>query len=604
MFRKKYKFVDFIFMFYQLNPMISVIKTFYYLIYFTIPFLRIKATAYFVDTAIEIVQENGLRPERIFLPIVFILLMMIYDIVGKSIMGMLMKYAKKDTELAVIPNLTEHMVSLKYRYFENKESMDVISRVTDKFVDMIIAVNDTLFELLYCLFSIVGFVIVLGEQYWWLAILFVGLSFPTYMMGYRFAEKTYQVDKSLAGTDRKNEYYYEVLTGRDSVNERYLFGYEKMISSYYKEGYEFARRQRKKIERRKYIRMRSISDIISLSSILIVGTLISGTISGKISLGVFASLSLTIFPLGEMLSWRLPVQTSSMKLFSEFLNDVNTFFSYEVNRGATEAVARTKIQLNSIEFEHVSFKYPGTYKYVLNNISFKFYAGQHYAIVGANGEGKSTIIKLLTGLYDNYEGNIYINDQELRDYESAERKALIAVLYQDFARFPLTFYENVAIGNAVDMDNSAAVKNACDNFELQDVVDKLPKGINTSLTKAKNGGVDLSGGEWQRLALARLFINEAPIKILDEPTAALDPIAESRMYEHFQRISDRNKSNIIIFISHRLGSVKLADKILVIGGGTISEQGDFRTLMNKNGIFANMYRAQSDWYKSEDEKEN
>jgi ATP-binding cassette subfamily B protein len=260
-------------------------------------------------------------------------------------------------------------------------------------------------------------------------------------------------------------------------------------------------------------------------------------------------------------------------------------------------------ELKTIEFKDVSFQYPGTEPYILKNFNAKLESGRHYAIVGINGAGKTTLTKLITGLYGEYEGEILINGRDLKSYTQAEIKALSAVVYQDFCRYPLDFYNNIAIGNANDMENREKVEDAVNIIGLAETVDKLPKKYETPITKIKDDGVDISGGEWQKVALARLIINPAPLKILDEPTAALDPVSESQVYEQFGEIvnqnktNDNNDNNITIFISHRLGSTKLADEIIVISDGKAAETGTFDELMAKNGIYAEMFASQAEWYK-------
>lgn len=201
----------------------------------------------------------------------------------------------------------------------------------------------------------------------------------------------------------------------------------------------------------------------------------------------------------------------------------------------------------------------------------------------------------------NTRAEIFINDKELKEYTQAEIKALSAVLYQDFCRYPLDLYNNIAIGNVNEMKNFEKVETAVNIIGLSKTVEKLPQKYKTPITKVKKDGVDLSGGEWQRIALARLIINPAPIKILDEPTAALDPISESRVYKQFKEVISQNQRNelngITIFISHRLGSSKLADEIIVVAEGKAIEIGTFDELMRKDGIYAEMFKSQSEWYK-------
>lgn len=305
----------------------------------------------------------------------------------------------------------------------------------------------------------------------------------------------------------------------------------------------------------------------------------------KLTIGMFTSLVTAIVGLSQQLQWSISTYISDFKYKIEYLKDLNKFLEFEEDKNATCLPDMNILELKTIEFKNVSFKYPSTESYVLKNFSAKFQAGNHYSIVGVNGAGKTTITKLLTRLYDEYEGEIFINDKELKEYTQAEIKALSAVLYQDFCRYPLDLYNNIAIGNVNEMKNFEKVETAVNIIGLSKTVEKLPQKYKTPITKVKKDGVDLSGGEWQRIALARLIINPAPIKILDEPTAALDPISESRVYKQFKEVVSQNQRNelngITIFISHRLGSSKLADEIIVVAEGKAIEIGTFVDIYEK-----------------------
>ena len=211
--------------------------------------------------------------------------------------------------------------------------------------------------------------------------------------------------------------------------------------------------------------------------------------------------------------------------------------------------------------------------------------------MGANGAGKTTLTKLLTGQYDEYEGTIRVAGRDLRDFTAAEKKALFSVVYQDYAKYYVTLREAVALG---DLREGARpdVESALRAVELDTA--KLPQGIDTPLGKIREGGVDLSGGEWQRTALARCLVSPAPVRILDEPTAALDPMAESRVYEQFGHISEGHTT---LFITHRLGAARLADEILVLADGHVAEHGSHEVLMQKAGLYAEMFESQSAWYR-------
>jgi ATP-binding cassette, subfamily B, bacterial len=240
----------------------------------------------------------------------------------------------------------------------------------------------------------------------------------------------------------------------------------------------------------------------------------------------------------------------------------------------------------------VTFAYPDTDKEILKNFNLKLYAKKYYAFVGANGAGKTTITKLLTGLYDNYTGSILIDGKNLRNFTQPELKAMFSIVYQDYAKYQISMKDSIGLGHvhgAVEQE----IMNAVNSIGLNEVVGKLPYGIDTSLGKVKEHGFDLSGGEWQKVAIARSLLSHAPIHILDEPTAALDPVIESEIYQLFGKVS---KGRTTFFITHRLGATRLADEIVVIAGGQVAEQGSHNKLMNMGGIYFEMFEAQRGWY--------
>lgn len=250
--------------------------------------------------------------------------------------------------------------------------------------------------------------------------------------------------------------------------------------------------------------------------------------------------------------------------------------------------------MNSLEFRNVSFSYPETEKQVLKRCSFTIEAGKKYAFVGENGSGKTTITKLLDGLYEEYEGEILLNGESIRNLSIPERKALFAVIYQDFARYQIPLGDNVILGDSNHMlKEDQEIEDILKDQGLSETIQKLAEGIHTPLGKIQGNGMDLSGGEWQKIAMARLQVSNAPVQILDEPTAALDPISESQIYKQYATTS---KNRTTILISHRLGAVVDSDWIFVLHDGHIKEQGNHKSLLNQKGLYAKMYESQKGWY--------
>lgn len=247
-----------------------------------------------------------------------------------------------------------------------------------------------------------------------------------------------------------------------------------------------------------------------------------------------------------------------------------------------------------IELKNISFSYPNSNRKCVNNISLNIKRGDRIALVGSNGCGKSTLINIIMGIYSQCEGKIIINGQELNEGMIKDYQSKFTVVLQDFSRYKLSIRENIGIGNVDKIDDDNFINTQLNKVNLYDYVNKLPHNIDTKLSKEFEDGTELSGGQWQKIAISRAIAKESDIIIFDEPTSALDPLAEM---EIFNLLRDVSKDKTIIMISHRLGVSKYADKICYIEDGSIVEQGTHDELINMNGKYRNMYDIQKKWYK-------
>lgn len=285
---------------------------------------------------------------------------------------------------------------------------------------------------------------------------------------------------------------------------------------------------------------------------------------------------------------------STIKKESLYFGNLREFLSYE-----STVVSGTKKaeELETLEFKNVTFTYPGSDKATLRNLNLVFSKGETTAIVGQNGAGKTTFVKLLLRFYDPDEGVILYNGVDLKEYDLQSLRNRLATVFQDYKVFALSVAENVLCKKIESEDEALSVLNAIKNSGADGFVDRLPQKENTVLTREfDETGVGLSGGEQQKIATARMFAKDFELAILDEPSSALDPIAEYKMYE---KLLEATKNKTVIYISHRLSSAVLSDKIYVFGNGTVQESGTHDELMNKNGIYAEMFALQASSYKEE-----
>jgi ATP-binding cassette subfamily B protein len=245
-------------------------------------------------------------------------------------------------------------------------------------------------------------------------------------------------------------------------------------------------------------------------------------------------------------------------------------------------------------FEGVGFKYPGSESWAVRGLDFTLTPGERLALVGENGAGKTTLVKLLARLYDPSEGRILLDGVDLREYDVESLRRNVGVIFQDFVRYDFVMRENIAVGSIDQRDDDAAIESAASRSLADTVARRLAGRYDQMLGRRFDGGVDLSGGEWQKVALARAYLREAQLLILDEPTAALDARAE---YEVFLRFSELTAGKMAVLISHRFSTVRMADRILVLRGGELADQGTHEELVARGGLYAELFQLQAAGYR-------
>ncbi len=286
---------------------------------------------------------------------------------------------------------------------------------------------------------------------------------------------------------------------------------------------------------------------------------------------------------------------SSIADQSLFLTDLVQFFKVSPKiQSKPDAIPAPRPIRDGFVFEGVSFSYPGSARKVLDNLDLRIAPGERIALIGENGQGKTTIVKLLTRLYDPAEGRILLDGADLRDYNIEDLHREIGVIFQDFMRYEMSARQNIAVGRIEAADRNGNVEHAAGKSLADAVIRRLPRGYEQLLGRRFEGGVDLSGGEWQKVALARAYLRDAQLLILDEPTASLDAPSE---YEVFQRFAELTAGKMSLLISHRFSTVRMADRIVVLMDGRIGECGTHEQLIALGGKYAAMFEMQASSYR-------
>ncbi|MGE5578645.1 MAG: ABC transporter ATP-binding protein [Bacillota bacterium] len=312
----------------------------------------------------------------------------------------------------------------------------------------------------------------------------------------------------------------------------------------------------------------------------------------EITIGSFIAVSSTIFTgVFEGFLWFADVLRYS-HMHINFFDYYNRYLSLSED---IDSNSNGLPETFDIEFRNVWFRYPGTQRDILKGISFRVNEGEKLSLVGENGQGKSTIVKLLLGLFEADRGEILLGGRPLNSYSRETRTRVFGPVFQDFVKYSISVRENIGIGYLDRMDDQETLDAAARKASVDEFAGDLPNGYDTLLGRDFEGGVDISGGQWQRIAVARAFMGDKPVLLLDEPTSQLDPIAESELYKEFAEMAEGKTA---IFITHRLASTMITDRILVIQDGVVTQEGTHDELMLEGGLYADMFEAQKQWYVS------
>ncbi|HWJ92251.1 MAG TPA: ABC transporter ATP-binding protein, partial [Flavisolibacter sp.] len=316
-------------------------------------------------------------------------------------------------------------------------------------------------------------------------------------------------------------------------------------------------------------------------------------INGRLSIGDLTFLAGSFRQLRGLLEGVL-TRFTAVSQGAIYLQD---FFDFFEIRPKIETPAHPRPFPNPIRegfvFQDVGFRYTNSARWANRHLNFTLHAGEKLALVGENGAGKTTLVKLLSRLYDPTEGKILLDGHDLKEYDLVELRTRIGVIFQDYLRYQMTVAQNIAVGNIKEKENRAVIVQAAEQSLANIMIEKMQDGYDQQLGRRFNQGIELSGGEWQKIALARAYMKEAQLLILDEPTSALDARAE---YEVFQRFAELTKGKSAVLISHRFSTVRMADRIVVLDKGEIIEIGSHEELLSKGGRYAELFQLQARGY--------
>ena len=495
--------------------------------------------------------------------------------------------------------LMEHAANLDLEQLENSEIYDKLERARRQTVGRIGLVTGLLASV-QDLITLVTLAAALTVYVPWLLVLLVLAVLPSFLGESRFAALAYSLLYSWTEERRQLDYLRYVGASDVSAKEVKLFGLARFLVGRYAtlstEFYE--------ANKALAIRRTLVASLLALIGTLgyygAYGAIIYLTVTGHRSpagpftIGVLTFLAAS-FRQSRDLIQRTLLSASQLVEQSLYLEDLFSFLAVEPRIRAREGAPPVPSPFRQgFVFEDVGFRYPGSERWAVRHLSFRVGPGERIALVGENGAGKTTLAKLLARLYDPSEGRILLEGRDLREYDVESLRRHVGVIFQDFFRYDFPLRENIAVGDIERLLDQPAIVAAAARGLADSVAARLTRGFDQLLGRRFEGGVDLSGGEWQKVALARAYLRDSDLLILDEPTAALDARAE---YEVFQRFAELTVGRMAVLISHRFSTVRMADRILVLRGGEVIEEGSHDALVARGGLYAELFQLQAAGYR-------
>jgi len=427
----------------------------------------------------------------------------------------------------------------------------------------------------------------------WLILLLLLAIIPSFLGESYFNSKNYALSRSQTPERRELDYLRYLGASDETAKEVKIFGLSDFIIARFKTLSDKFYGDNSKLAVRRSFWGTFFSVLGTLGYYAAYGFIIYDTVTGKTTVGSLTFLAGSF----RQLSGLMETMLSRFTIVSQgaiYLNDFIDFFEIKpkITQNQNALPFPNPIKTGFV-FENVGFQYHNTDRWANRNLSFELKPGEKLALVGENGAGKTTLVKLLTRLYDPTEGRILLDGKELKEYDLDDLRHHLGIIFQDYIRYQMTFYQNIAVGNIKEINNEALVIKAATESLADKLALKFPSAYQQWLGRRFNDGVELSGGEWQKVALARAYMKDAQVLILDEPTAALDARAE---YEVFQRFAELTKGKSAVLISHRFSTARLADRILVLENGMLLESGTHRQLLAAEGRYAELFHLQAKGY--------
>ncbi len=562
------------------------------------PALSIEVTRIVVNSVEVGLRIHSINPiwVPVGLQLAVVLVTSLLSTLGNIVQQLLQEKVSNKIQLLVL----EKSNTLDLSFFEDSAFYDKLRQATDQSTYQPVSMISQTFDLFRTIVTLFSVIAILLQLEWWLAIVALLIPIPAFISSAKYGWIGYQRMRRQS-PERRIMSYIQTLMTTDTYNKEvklftlgdfFITRFRRLANKFYEEN--------KGILIRRYMMNFLWTGLTGAANTGIYLYVAIRTVTGSLGISGLIAFTQAAVQAGQSFQSLLNGISNTYEN-NLYINTLFDFLAYEpkiISPQKPEPVLpNAEIKGLDIEFRDVSFTYPGKdplTQYALKHVSFKVEAGESIALVGRNGAGKTTMVKLLTRLYDPDDGEILIGGRNIKEYDLQELREQVGVIFQDYVTYYMSAQENIGVGRIAEIEDRELVTSAARKSGANAVIERLPEQYDTMLGKWFEKGTQLSGGEWQKVALARAFMRDARILILDEPTSSLDAQAESEVFSHFRALTNGKTA---LFISHRFSTVRLADRIFVLENGTILESGSHGELMHLDGRYAELFNLQAEAYR-------
>ncbi|MNK70814.1 Heterocyst differentiation ATP-binding protein HepA [compost metagenome] len=575
---------------YRENP--SSIFSFFLLALVTsiLPPFLINLNKITIDTISTLKTKPETLDSVIYLLIIYFFINYFSEI-SRNIQSYIFEKISQTTNFVIKKQIQQILLSLPYQTFESSSFFNKLNLANMAINGNGVRVINNIIQIFGSTLSLFGILGLLLSIHWSLPLgLFISIL-PSIVIVFIGKKRRFQIQKKNLSTERELKNTDTLFFDRSALKEIKIYDIGDYLINKWSFLYSHIQKQTLKVSLWE-TKVKSYAAILMLGSSLVVSLLLVHQISNdNLSIGSYVALMTAV--------------TTVQSLFSIIGGNLGSIFEVSIyNNSLVEILNNNEVELSKtnitidcdiekIEIKNASFSYPGSNNKTLDKISLTINQGEKISIVGFNGSGKTTLTKCILGLYDFDIGRIEVNGEDLRNINKRDFYKKVSIIYQDFYKYGFSVRENVGVGNIVKLNEDALLNDVLKEVGMYEVVNNYKNQLDTYLSKEMPEGKELSGGEWQKIAIARALIKDADLIILDEPTSALDPISEMKIFNLFYRLS---KGKTTITTSHRIGPTRLSDRIIVMEQGRIVEEGSYKDLMNLKGRYYEMYMSQASWY--------